>query len=678
MSNEIDINEYYESLMQQVISESQLRDLVRQQAFFEIVNEELIESGDISPNYEYAYYKKTGIEVNGFGYDENRQILFLNVSEFFDDTELQSLSKASIEAKFKRLKGFLLLVLSNKYQEIAKNEVYDMAYDISNYVNADMVSKIRFFLTTNGKATKTLKHIENEFIGGFEVEFRVVDVGYLHQNFLLENSGGDISIHTKIPCLEIESNNDEYSSYLGVVTGDQLVEMYEDHGQKLFEQNVRTFLQFRGNVNKGLRETIRNKPERFFAYNNGITATAADVEIQDGFIKHLQGLQIVNGGQTTSSIYSCYKKDKLDVGNISVQIKLSVINDREKHSDFVSKVSEYANTQNKINKSDFFSNSPFHREFKEYSKRVLAPAVDGGQKKTRWYYERVRGEYLNDQAYLTPGKKKQFQADFPSSQKIEKTFISKSEISWSRMPNIVATGVAKSFDKFAEMVTNKIERDNLSITEDYFKHVVSRVIMFKALERIVQKSDWYNGGLRAQTVTYTMAYLSELVKQSKGYLDFDKIWEIQGLPDSIESVLKDIAAQVYASINNPPEGNANFAMWCRKAQCWEKVKNDVDISTDRIKDYLISSAIVSTKKKEEKKIKRLDIGIEIQSFILDRKRRKAWTPLYDYFRNDKDLSPMKMDILNKFATGFLPIPSEKQSKIIYDLYINATNNGWEP
>jgi hypothetical protein len=678
MSNEIDINEFYDNLSQQIISESQSRDLMRQQAFFEIVNEELIETAEITPNYEYAYYKKTGIEVSGFGYDKDREILFLTVNEYFDESELQTLTKSLIEAKFNRLKGFLYLVLADNYSGIVKNEVYDMAYDISNYINADMVSKVRLFLTTNGKATKNLKYIDNETIDGIDVEFRVVDIEYLYKNFLLENSGGDISIDTSIPCLEIDSSNDEYFSYLGVVTGNQLVEMYEDNGQKLFEQNVRTFLQFRGGVNKGLRDTIRNKPERFFAYNNGITATASEVKIENGFIKHLTGLQIVNGGQTTSSIYSCYKKDKLDVSKISVQLKLSVIKDKDKHSNFVSKVSEFANTQNKINKADFFSNSPFHREFKDYSKRIMAPAVDGGQKKTRWYYERVRGEYLNDQAYLTPGKKRQFQTDYPSSQKIEKTFISKSEVSWLRMPYVVAKGVAASFDKFAEIVTNKVEKDSLSITEDYFRHVVARVIMFRALEKLISGSDWYDGGLRAQTVTYSMAYLSELVSSHGKHLDFEKIWELQRLPSNIESIFKDISHQVYQSITTPPEGNANLAMWCRKKKCWDKVKEDLIIDFDESVDYLVGKSIVITRIRGEKKKKRLDKGIEMQKFVLDRKLRKHWIPLYEYCKNDNELSPMKMDILNKYASGMLSVPSENQSKIIYDLYIDATDNGWDP
>jgi len=80
----------------------------------------------------------------------------------------------------------------------------------------------------------------------------------------------------------------------------------------------------------------------------------------------------------------------------------------------------------------------------------------------------------------------------------------------------------------------------------------------------------------------------------------------------------------------------------------------------------------------KKKKRRLDKGIEIQSFVLDRKLRKHWLPLYEYCKNDNESFPMKMDILNKYANGMLSIPSEKQSKIIYDLYIDASDNGWSP
>ena len=675
---EVDIEQFHEHLQNEIIADAQNRQLIRQQAFFENINEELIENGEISPNYDYAFYKNTGIEVNGYGHDENRQILFLTVNHYVEEIEVESINASSIETKFKRLKGFLHLIIAEKYNDIPIKEVFEMAEEIHALLKSGVVSKIRMFLLTNAKATRNLKVIDNENIAEFPIEFRVVDLDYLYRSYQLGASGGDIQIDTDIPSIEIPSNNNEYSSYLGVLTGEQITDIYEQYGQKLFEQNVRTFLQFRANVNKGLRETIRNKPERFFAYNNGITATASEVKIENGKIKHISGLQIVNGGQTTSAIYYCFKKEKLDVSKVSVQMKLSVIEDKEKHGNFVSKVSEYANTQNKINKADFFSNSPFHTQFKDLSKVVLAKPSDGGQRKTRWYYERVRGEYLNDQAYLTSSKKRQFQEDWPKSQKIDKTFISKSEISWEQMPNIVSKGASYSFDKFADLVTNKIEDNELAITEAYYKEVIGRVIMFRALEKLISKADWYENGFRAQTVTYTLAYFSKSISDTGNYFDFEQIWDIQSIPSTVENIFKETAKQVYASITNPPSGSANIAQWCKNKECWNKVLNDVDVTIPSDSKFLMGQQTARTVQREAQVLARMDDGIKIQSFVLDRKNRKIWAPLYEYYKNDNEMSPMKMDILHKFATGLMPMPSEKQSRIIYDLYMDAADRDWEP
>ena len=53
----------------------------------------------------------------------------------------------------------------------------------------------------------------------------------------------------------------------------------------------------------------------FLAFNNGISATADFIELDKsgGFIKSVKNLQIVNGGQTTASIYHTWKNDKVDL-----------------------------------------------------------------------------------------------------------------------------------------------------------------------------------------------------------------------------------------------------------------------------------------------------------------------------------------------------------------------------
>ena len=118
-----------------------------------------------------------------------------------------------------------------------------------------------------------------------------------------------------------------YTSYLATISGHELVRYYELYGKRLLESNVRTFLSLRGNVNKGIYNTLRSDEKHFFfAYNNGISATASEVDFDNGKIKSVKNLQIVNGGQTMSTIYKA-KRDGLDLDQVQVQMKLSVIHE---------------------------------------------------------------------------------------------------------------------------------------------------------------------------------------------------------------------------------------------------------------------------------------------------------------------------------------------------------------
>lgn len=653
---------------------------MKPQAFFENVCEELINSGDLTNNYTFADCISPGIEAYGYDYDEEREILSVLSYEFFQEDEIETLTKAIINTKFKRLKTFFKKCSIGLYKFMEEtSEAYTMAYNIYRYKYHNKINKLRLIVLTDGKATRNLGDIPSEIIDNVEVEFRVIDIEYIYKIYLSQYNDSRFEVNINLPCLEIPTVSEEYKSYLCVIKGTQLSDIYEEFGQKLFEQNVRTFLQFRGNVNKGIRNTIEYRPDMFFAYNNGITATATDVQFDDdGKINKIINFQIVNGGQTTSAIYASKKKSKLDISNVSVQMKLSIVKDKEKQSDFVSDVAEYANTQNKVNKSDFFSNSPFHKQMKNYSKHILAPALRGSQRRTRWFYERVRGEYLNEQAYLTEAKKKQFQLENPKQQLLDKTFLSKSENAWLQKPHIVSKGAQYSFVEFAKSVTERLEKDNLAITESYFKASIARVILFKSLEKIVTNADWYDGGFRAPTVAYTISYLSYLIKKKNKFLNFDLIWNNQKLPNKLVDVIKVIAKIVYDEITNPPEGYANVTQWCKKEACWDNLRKiKLDIYIDE--SLLIDKEDEKYNKIEERKEKRLETGIEMQVFVVNTKIQ-SWKMLYDHYKKyqlTSKISRMQLDILRKMAIGGLQPPSEKQSSILYKLYKNAKEEGVE-
>jgi len=674
----ISLEEFHQDFIQSILSDAESRGLLQAKSFFENVCEELITTADLTNNYTEAEYTRKGIDVYGYDYDEERKVLSLLSHEFFQEDIIMTLTKNKLDTKFKRLKNFYLKAIDGLHQNMEEAyESYSMAYNINGWYQKKKIEKVKLIILTDGKVTRRLKELPNEILDGMEIEFRIIDIEYLYKIYLSENSVGDFEVNIELPCLKIDTTSDEYQSYLSCLSGKDLVDIYEQYGQKLFEQNVRTFLQFRGKVNKGLRNTIEYNPEMFFAYNNGITATASEVELDNhGNIIKIKNFQIVNGGQTTSAIYAASKNSKLDVSNVSVQIKLSVVKDKERQNEFVSKVSEYANTQNKINKSDFFSNSSFHKDFKNYSKRVWVAAVGGSQKRTHWFYERVRGEYLNEQAYLTKAEKTQFQLENPKLQLLDKTFLAKSENSWLQKPSVVSKGAQYSFDSFRVAITDKLEEDELAITEQYFKDVVCRVIMFKEVEKIISKASWYQGGYRAQSVTYTISYLSYMISQKKKFLNFNLIWEAQKLSQELLEILESIAEKIYYEITNPPEGNANASQWCKKDLCWTTIK-ELDFQIDIDEDLLLDSEEAKYNKREEKQEKRLVKDLEMQTFVL-KTDLDSWKKLYNYYKKDEfelRISPMQLDILSKYSIGHISLPSAKQSKVLYGLYYDALDEG---
>ena len=152
-----------------------------------------------------------------------------------------------------------------------------------------------------------------------------------------------------IQCLPASFESSTCKSYLLAMPGKMLAEIYDKYGERLLEQNVRTFLQFRGGVNKAIRNTLKSQPEMFFAYNNGLTVTAENMDVQNNRILSVTNLQIVNGGQTTASIFMSKMQNKNDINleHVYVQVKLSRIA-LEKVDEIVPTISQCANTQNKV------------------------------------------------------------------------------------------------------------------------------------------------------------------------------------------------------------------------------------------------------------------------------------------------------------------------------------------
>lgn len=542
-----------------------------QNFFTETVLDILQSSGEIGV-YEVGNFRRTGIQINGYSINEEAEediSIDLFVSLHTRIMPPIAINKNDWEPVLKRGLNFIKKSINGLYKAMVLDNDSENS-DICNfskfiYDNKDKITNMRLFLLTDG-LTKAIKLDENN-IEGIEVTYHSWDIERL---FRLVSSGNKreiikIDIEKKygmnLACLEMPEPNDDYKSYLTIIPGTLLSQLYEEYGERLIERNVRSFLQFRG-VNKGIKETIANEPHMFLAYNNGISATAEQVDIvinDQGvpYIKSFKDLQIVNGGQTTASIYHSMKKDKsADITKVFVQMKITEIKDAGKMDDIVPRISEYANSQNKIQTADFYANDPYHRKLEQLSRTIWAPAKEGKNRQTKWFYERARGQYLGlKNRETTPARKREFDEIYPKSQLITKTDLAKYLNSWNQLPHLVSRGAQKNFVEFTKILQSGDLEDP---EQEYFKNIVSKAILYNETTKLVPYKH------RANIVTYTIAWLSHKTNQQIG---LEEIWRKQELPNSLQETIIKVMNAAHKHITNPPT-NQNFGEWAKKEECW--------------------------------------------------------------------------------------------------------------
>lgn len=160
-----------------------------------------------------------------------------------------------------------------------------------------------------------------------------------------------------------------YKSIYGIVDATEIAELWKTHGTNLLSKNIRHFL---GNTdsNNAMNETLRNCPELFKYFNNGISVlcnslkkTAFGGANTELGIFECSDIQIVNGAQTVGTIGEFYKNPNQESQNAEVFVK--VISLEGAPSDFSTRQTIANNTQNKVEKKDFVSLCPIQLKLKE-------------------------------------------------------------------------------------------------------------------------------------------------------------------------------------------------------------------------------------------------------------------------------------------------------------------------
>lgn len=555
------------------------------------------------------------------------------------------------------------------------NDTYEFA--ISLHDHKDDIKTVRICALTNGLVKPI--DFKNISIGNSEVSFSIWDIDRLYRCVMSGKMRETIEIdfqdkfNLTIPCIE-NATSDKYSVYLAIISGELLAGLYDEFRDRLLEKNVRSFLQVKGAVNKGIRDTLRDEPDMFLAYNNGISVTAESVEIvrdENGkpSIKSIRDMQIVNGGQTTASIFNAHKDKKVnaDLSKVFVQMKISVINSSDDMDDIVPRISAFSNTQNKVQVADFSANDPYHRRIEELSRTIWAPA-QGGLLPQNWFYERARGQYADMLAReSTTLRRKKYKEQHPL---FTKTDLAKYENTWDQLPFYVSEGAQKNFRRFTIRVS---QRKGKLPDEQYYHNLIAKAIMFRRTEKLVSQQQY--GGYRANIVTYTLAFLSYKTAQR---IDLERIWKEQALTEALEKEIVEVSRFIQQTIVNPP-GGANVGEWCKKEKCWKEIReHEYEISKE-LADELIS---VEKAKKEQVTDSSIELTENDQSIIDEAASIPAttWFELSRWAKETQNFAPWQRSIVFSVGTliGREKKPSIKQSIQALKVYKGALEKGFNP
>lgn len=678
----LSLEEFSQEFGQQVRHAADAGGALVEDAFFEIVCDRLADCGefDTADRAHYAGPPRSGIRVDGYGGDPGHAdgVLTLIAMDFDHDSALGTLTRTQMDAAFRRLSRFLERSLEPDWRNAL--EETGPAFGLADLISQRWrrVEKVRFVLLSNRKLSQRVAGRSAAAFDGREITHSVWDLGRLHR---LESSGRereDMEIDFEkdfshcggaLPLLPANlTSGDTLDSYLVVVPGSLLAEIYDRWGDRLLEQNVRVFLQARGKVNKGIRQTIDSNPAMFFAYNNGITATAEEVGIRTRggrqVLTHLRNLQVVNGGQTTGSIYRAYREGA-DLSGVFVQMKLSRI-DVEQSTEIVRNISEYANTQNRVSAADFFSNHPFHIRMEEFSRRIYAPSKEGTFQQTKWFYERARGQYASERAKRSPAQRRAFDSEHPRPQVITKTDLAKYMNVWNRQPHSVSLGAQKNFAFFAREIGKTWKTGASRYGEAYFREVVAKAIVFKATEKLVSAQPWYAGGYRANIVAYAISKVAHEIAERGGSLDFERIWQSQRLPAALEETLSLAAKVAHDVLIAPPEGMSNVTEWAKKPLCWDRVTAARLRLPKRIGALLLSAEEKRSAHKSALKDQHTLDSIQEQTAVVNA-GGPFWAEVRDWGMKHRRLSPKDHGLLGVAARIPDRLPTERQAHALVQL-----------
>jgi hypothetical protein len=668
-----------------LIKESQDEDgFINESSFINCVipsmlDAKLIDSEDFTETYFSTEIDNSTLKINGYLINdsgERLQLFILNDESIsLDNNTLEISLKEYYDSVFKKA-----LYFTNKAIKGHLNEIQDIGAinalinQLSSSLGADRFDVIEIFLisataTVTGsgsisqpkrmdfkdekikiKYNKNRHSVEKEIL----IVKRLIDLNFLYGVMISQGNREQLIINFeeqfnyKIEAIRA-ADEVNFESYLCVLPAEILAQLYKRYSSRLLEKNVRSFLQFKG-ANQGMKKTLVKEPEKFIAYNNGLTVTASGKTIDESnnkiFIKTLSDFQIVNGGQTTASIYFS-QKEGIDISKVKVMAKINVAKNitEAELDDLILNISDFSNSQTRVSPVDRSSNNPLLNKIKSLSESIITPS---GRK---WFFEKSKGDFNTKLRIAGSSGKNRIEKEYPKEFRFTKEQLGKYYSSWGNEPYKVKKGGEAIFRKFLEDISSEGNNKSINIDRNFYELLISKIILFKSLENIHGTRNNAIGQLRSAVVPYAISILyvhTEGNKKNEKTFDLSKLWNKEGVEDDLVVYLKYLMILINDLIKKYAKSD-DLGEYSKKKELWDDISTSKEIleflnsnnSLQIFEKYSISKKELEKKLKAKAKNKQVDFkflkdNIDIHSKTTDFYKRLnslLWDDLTDNEKN---------------------------------------------
>lgn len=571
-----------------------------------MLDAKLVDSEDY--NESYLDDKNDNLKLNAYSVNDSgeRLQLFIVDESTIDETseaeELLVSQRIDYDKQFKRVDRMIKKAfngqLFNSIQDSDKAKVLASKLESSEGFNEyDVIEVFLISLTVtisyqgktpqpksiyfkDEKITRVFKNNEQDSKKEILIQKKLIDLNFLF-NVMVSRGHREVltidfekTFNYNIEAIKA-AENESFASYLCVLKADVIADLYRQYGSRLLEKNVRSFLDFRG-VNRGIKETIRKEPSKFIAYNNGLTITATSVKTYEKkrklYIESLTDFQIVNGGQTTATIYFS-KKEGLDVSEVNVMAKINVAKQTsvKELEQLIDNISKFSNAQSKVSNVDLRSRNPQLIKLKTLSESVLTPSS------YKWFFERSKGEF-STMLRKAGNNKTRVKKEFPNERKFTKEQMAKYYSAWGYEPYMVKKGGERIFRHFIEQLSPD-ENTGIQppeVNRLYYEDIISKIILFRKMEKLHGAGKKAIGQIRSAVIPYSLSVLHQYTDMAGHNFDMSKIWRQEGLEEDLEKFLYDLMFLMNDLIKQYSLSD-DYGEYSKKSELWESIKKCKEI-----------------------------------------------------------------------------------------------------